>query len=67
MGALVDQAMVMGLTFPETLSLGALSDYVNNVTYPESVTMGALGDWSSSSAFLWNEKSDVTTTWTKVP
>jgi len=67
MGALVDQAMVMGLTFAETTSLGVLSDYVNNVTYPESVTMAAIGDWSSADAFLWNEKSDVTTTWTKVP
>ena len=67
LGALVDQAMVMGLTFPETASFGALGDYVNAVNHAEAVTIGSLSDWSSADAFLWNEKSDVTTTWTKVP
>ena len=67
MGALVDQTMVMGLTLAQTASLGALGGYVNAVNHAESVTIGSLSDWSSASAFLWNEKSDVTTTWTKVP
>ena len=67
MGALVDQAVEMGLTFEGAASFGALGDYVNAVNHAEAVTIGSLSDWSSADAFLWNEKSDVTTTWTKVP
>jgi hypothetical protein len=58
--------MSMVLSMPETVSLGALGDYVNNVTYPESVTIASLADWSSADAFLWNEVAGVTTTWTKI-
>ena len=67
MGALAGQAVSGGLTIAETASLEALGDYINSVNHAEDVSIGALGDWSSTSAFLWNEKSDIATTWTKVP
>ena len=34
--------------------------YINNMDYPESIT------FTDESGFLWNDVSDVTTTWTNV-
>ena len=40
--------------------------YVNNTNHTEPVTIGSTIGVSSSNAFLWNDVSDVTTTWTDV-
>ena len=66
-GALLDQTLSGSKTSPTSIAVGVLGDYVNNTNHGESVSVGALADWASTDAFLWNEVTDVTTTWTKVP
>jgi hypothetical protein len=34
--------------------------------YPESITIPASLTFTDESGFLWNDVSDVTTTWTKI-
>ena len=65
-------ALTQNYTLSSTLTaVGAVTipisvTYVNNTNHAESVTIGSTIDVSSSNAFLWNDVSDVTTTWTDV-
>ena len=40
--------------------------YINNTNHADSVSMGLNATFSGSSAFLWNDVSDESTTWTDV-
>jgi len=40
--------------------------YINNLDYPESITIPTNLTFTDESGFLWNDVSDVTTTWTNV-
>ena len=40
--------------------------YINNMDYPESITFPTNLTFTDESGFLWNDDSEVTTTWTNV-
>jgi len=47
-------------------TFAATIEYINNTNHADSVSVALSMGESSSSAFLWNDVTDVTTTWTDV-
>ena len=47
-------------------TFAATIEYINNTNHADSVSMALTMGESSSSAFLWTDVTDVTTTWTDV-
>jgi hypothetical protein len=40
--------------------------YINNTNYSETASIAVRMNYQNSDSFLWNDVSDITTTWTKV-
>ena len=47
-------------------TFAATLEYINNTNHADSISIALSVGESSSSAFLWNDVADVTTTWTDV-
>lgn len=57
---------VNNTTYPESVTLAATNTLVLGQFFQDSITMTVNGDATTDNEFLWDDVSDVSTTWTTV-
>ena len=62
----VDSEVINNVVHPESITFAIEGRVFPGEFYANSITMATESSMSIDSEFLWNETSDVSTTWTKV-
>ena len=57
---------VNNTTYPESVTLAATNRFILGQFFQDSITMTVNGDATTDNEFLWDDVSDVSTTWTTV-